>query len=241
MPDAPANSAKEVERPPFMVKLGLMPPYMPEDVEKAYLACVKEIRPDLGGDPKPFYEVQTAYMQAKEYLKFRGDRRGWIAKQMEAYIAEQEVVDRLKAFGAEVETNALDWLQKSFGDFAELTEKILGIRLHDSVNGDEFVEYLVSEHDKLLELRSLDLAGCGITDASVRQLSVFRRLKELNLSRTPITWEALHIVQWLPELETVHVEGTGLSWLTKRKLAAQLRHNQKSAAALRAVHPTMVR
>ncbi len=73
MPDAPANSAKEVERPPFMVKLGLLPPYMPEDVEKAYLARIKDIRPDLGGDPKPFYEVQTAYMQAKEYLKFRGD------------------------------------------------------------------------------------------------------------------------------------------------------------------------
>jgi hypothetical protein len=241
MPDAPANSAKELERPPFMVKLGLMPPYMPEDVEKAYLARIKDIRPDLGGDPQPFYDVQIAYMQAKEYLKFRGDRRGWIAKQMEAYIAEQEVVDRLKAFGAEVETNALDWLQKSFGDFAELTEKILSVRLHDSVNGDEIIEYLVSVHEKLLELRSLDLAGCGITDASVRQLSVFRRLKELNLNRTPITWEALHIVQWLPELETVHVEGTGLSWLTRRKLASQLRHNQKSAAALRAVHPTMVR
>ena len=241
MPDAPANSAKEVERPPFMVKLGLLPPYMPEDVEKAYLAHIKDIRPDLGGDPKPFYEVQTAYMQAKEYLKFRGDRRGWIAKRMEEYIAVQEVIDRLKAFGAEVETDALDWLQKSFGDFAELTETILAIQLHDSVTGDEFVEYLVSEHDKLLELRCLDLAGCGISDASVRQLSVFRRLKDLNLNRTPITWEALHIVQWLPELETVHVEGTGLSWFTRHKLATQLRHNQKSAAALRAVHPTMVR
>ena len=105
----------------------------------------------------------------------------------------------------------------------------------------EFIEYLVSQRGKLLELRRLDLAGCAITDASVRQLSVFRRLQDLDLSRTPITWEALHIVQWLPELENVRVEHTGLKWLTRRKLAVQLRHNRKAAAALRAIHPTTVR
>src|SRR6185295_3542862 len=125
MPADHLRPANEIERPPFMVTLGLMPPYMEEDVEKAYLAKVKEIRPDLGGDPKPFYEVQTAYMQAKEYLKFRGDRRGWIAKRMDEYLAVQEVTDQLKSFGATVETNYLDWLQKSFGEFAELTENVL--------------------------------------------------------------------------------------------------------------------
>jgi hypothetical protein len=241
MPPAPPKPAKEIERPPFMVTLGLMPPYMAEDVEKAYLARVKDIRPDLGGDPKPFYEVQTAYMQAKEYVKFRGDRRGWIAKRMEEYLGVQETIERIKKLGGQVETDALDWLEKSFGDFAELTETIHGIRLNDSAHGEEFIEYLVSQRDKLLELRRLDLAGCAITDAPVRQLSVFRRLQDLNLSRTPITWEALHIVQWLPELEDMHVDGTGLSWLTRRKLAAQLRHKRKAAATLRAIHPTTVR
>ena len=233
--------ANEIERPPFMVTLGLMPPYMAEDIEKAYLARVKDIRPDLGGDPKPFYEVQTAYMQAKEYVKFRGDRRGWIAKRMEEYLGVQETIEGLKKFGAQVDTTALDWLQKSFGDFAELTESILGIRLNDSAHGEEFIEYLVSQHDKLLELRKLDLTGCAITDASVRQLSVFRRLQDLNLSRTPITWEALHIVQWLPELEEVNVQNTSLGWLTRRKLASQLRQKRKAAATLRAVHPLAVR
>ena len=92
--------ANEIERPPFMVTLGLMPPYMAEDIEKAYLARVKDIRPDLGGDPKPFYELQTAYMQAKEYVKFRGDRRGWIAKRMEEYLAVQETIEGIKQFGA---------------------------------------------------------------------------------------------------------------------------------------------
>src|SRR6476660_7085565 len=149
MPPPPPTDG---ERPPCMVTLGLMPPYMAEDVEKAYLARVKDIRPDLGGDPKPFYEVQTAYMQAKEYVKFRGDRRGWIARRMEEYLGVQEVIQGLKKFGAEVETNALDWLEKSFGDFAELTEMILGIRLNDSAHGEDFIEYLVGQRDKLLEL-----------------------------------------------------------------------------------------
>jgi hypothetical protein len=224
-----------------MVTLGLLPPYMPEDVEKAYLAKLKEIRPDLGGDPKPFYEVQNAYMQAKEYLKFRGDRRGWIAKRMDEYIAVQEVTEQLKAFGAEVETNFLDWLQKSFGEFAELTENVLGIKLHDAGNGDEFIGFLVSHREQLLELQRLDLAGCTVSDNNVRQLSVFRRLQELDLSRTPITWQSLHIVEWLPELHVLQVDGTSLNWFSRRKLASQLRHKRQAAETMRAIHPTTVR
>jgi hypothetical protein len=241
MPPETDRPAKEFERPPFMVTLGLLPPYMPEDIEKAYLARVKEIRPDLGGDPKPFYEVQTAYMQAKEYVKFRGDRRGWIAKRMEEYLAVQEVITLIRKFGAEVETTSLEWLQKSFGAIDELTEAVIGIRLNNSAHGEDFIEYLVGQHEKLLELRRLDLAGCAISDAAVRQLSVFRRLKNLNLNRTPVTWEGLHIVEWLPELEEVHIEGTGISWFSRRKLASQLRRKRKAVATMQAVHPLKIR
>ena len=237
----PIDRTKDLERPACMVTLGLLPPYMPEDVEKAYLAKLKEIRPDLGGDPQPFYEVQNAYMQAKEYLKFRGDRRGWIAKRMDEYIATQEVGEQLKALGAEVETNFLDWLQKSFGEFAELTENILGIKLHNSAKGDEFIDFLVAHRDQLLELQKLDLAGCHVSDNAVRQLSVFRRLQQLDLSRTPIGWPALHIVDFLPELHEVNVEGTQLNWFTKRKLASQLKHKRQAAESMRAIHPTTVR
>ncbi|MCI0335382.1 MAG: hypothetical protein L0228_19410 [Planctomycetes bacterium] len=241
MPPAPSKPAKEYDRPAYMVTLGLLPPYTAEDVERAYLAKIKDIRPDLGGDREAFYDVQNAYMQAKEYVKFRGDRRGWIARRMDEYLEVQEVIDRLKKFGAVVETSSVDWLAKSFGDFAELSESVVGIRLNGAANGDEVLDYLVSQRDKLLELRKLDLAGSVISDAAVRQLSVFRRLAELNLSRTPITWQSLHIVEWLPELDMVEVEGTGLKWLTRRKLAAQLRRKRKATAALRAIHPTSVR
>ena len=64
MPSKLSTSTTEVERPEYMATLGLLPPYTAEDVEKAYLAKIKQIRPDLGGDREAFYAVQTAYMAA---------------------------------------------------------------------------------------------------------------------------------------------------------------------------------
>ena len=97
------------------------------------------------------------------------------------------------------------------------------------------------QHDRLLELRRLDLAGCRISDDSVRQLSVFRRLAHLDLSNTPITWEALHLIHWLPELESLNIEGTAVKWWTRRMLRAQMWRKRQLAAAARAMHPTQLR
>jgi hypothetical protein len=223
-----------------MAKLGLLPPYTPEDVEQAYLAKVKAIRPSEADDRIAFYEIQHAYEQAREYVKFHGDRRGWIAKRMEEYVALQDVAARLRQMGAEIETDAIDWLEQSIGDFAELTEMIVGIRLRGVANADDVILYMVNQHQRLLGLRRFDLSGSNVSDASVRQLSVFRRLAEIDLSRTPITWESLHVVAWLPELETVHVEGTRLNLLTRWKLSRQLRRKKKAAALVRVMHPARI-
>jgi hypothetical protein len=223
-----------------MATLGLMPPYQDQDVEKAYHARLKEIRPDLGGDRQAFYDVQNAYMRAKEYVKFRGDRRGWIANQVDAYVAVHEVIDQLKQFGAEVDLEAVDWLKRSFGDFAQLTESVVGVRLRDSANGDEVMSFLVNQQERLLELRRLDLAGSKISDNSIRQLSVFRRLAELDVSHTPITWHGLQVAAQLPELETVRADGAHLGWLGRWRLNRVLNRNRKSAATARTVHPTKI-
>jgi hypothetical protein len=238
MPTTPSKPSSGKDRPDYMVILGLMPPYSSEDVEKAYHAKLKEIRPDLGGDREAFYALQKAYVDAKEYIKFRGDRRGWIARQMDEYLAVQEAIERLREFGAVVETDSLDWLKRSFGDFEQLTEKVTGIRLQGAANGDEFLRYLVSQHDRLLSLWWLDLTGSVVTDAEVMKLVTFRRLTELNLNRTPVTASVLHIVEWLPELDTFHLEATGVGWLPRKRLEMKLRKRRKVNAARRAVHPT---
>jgi hypothetical protein len=224
-----------------MVTLGLLPPILAEDVEKAYHAKLKEIRPDLGGDRQAFYAVQTAYAQAKEYVKFRGNRRGWIAKQVDAYLSVQELVERLKQFGADVELEAVDWLRRSFGDFAQLTESVVGVRLRDSPRGDEMIDYLVAQQDRLLELRRLDLSGSKIADDAIQRLSVFRHLAELDVSRTGVSWQGLQIVRQLPELEAVHADGTQLNWLGRWRLRRALRRNYDNATTARTVHPTKVR
>ena len=225
-----------------MVKLGLMPPYMAEDIEKAYLAKIKDIRPDLGGDPQAFYDVQTAYMQAKEYLKFRGDRRGWIAKRMDEYLATQEVTEQLKSLRRRDRNELRRLAAKVFRRIRRANGKrsrnsaatMRRTAMSSSTSWSNTV-------DQLLWLERLDLTGCKVTDSAVRQLSVFRRLQELDLSRTPITWQALHIVHWLPELHDVRVEGTQINWFSRRKLASQLREKRKTAKSLRAIHPTTMR
>ncbi|MEX2317449.1 MAG: hypothetical protein WD669_09880 [Pirellulales bacterium] len=239
----PTKSSRADSRPAFMATLGLLPPYTVEDVEQAYLAKVKDIRPAGDADQSAFYfyGVQQAYEQAREYVKFHGDRRGWIAKRTEEYVVMLEVARRLRQFGAEVETDSIDWLEHSIGDFAELTESIVGIRLSGVANADEAILYMVHEHPRLLALRRLDLSGSIVSDDSVRQLSVFRRLQQIDLSRTAVTWEVLYLVDWLPELVEVRVEGTRLNWLTRQRLAHKLRRKRKAAAALRLMHPSHVR
>jgi hypothetical protein len=235
------NSNPLPPRPEFMAVLGLLPPYSAEDVEKAYLTKLKEIRPDLGGDRQAFYAAQNAYAQAKEYVTFRGDRRGWIAKQMDNYVAVGEMIDQLDRLGACVETQSLDWLQKSFGEFAQLTESVVSVRLCDAENGDDLLAYMFEQHERLLELRRLDLSGCAVSDASVRRLSLFRRLAKLDVSRTPVTWQGLQVVRSLPELVAVAAENSGLNWLGRMRLAVQLRRNRQAAATARTVHPINVR
>jgi hypothetical protein len=216
-----SSRSKPDARPDFMVTLGLLPPYQDQDVEKAYHA-------------------KNAYTRAKEYVKFRGNRRGWIANQVDAYMAVHEVIDRLQQFGAKVEIEALDWLKRSFGDFAQLTESVVGVRLRDAANGDEVLNYLVSQQERLLELRRLDLAGSKISDNALRRLNFFRRLAELDVSRTPVTWQGLQVVAQLPELESVRAEGTQLGWLGRWRLNRVLSRNRKSAATARTVHPTRI-
>jgi hypothetical protein len=160
---------------------------------------------------------------------------------MEEYLAVQSIVERLNRYGAEVETQTLDWLQKSFGEFAQLTEAVVGIRLRDAAHGDEVLTYIIEEHLRLLELRRLEFPGCAVSDACLRRLSVFRRLAELDVSGTPVTWQGLQVVRSLPELVAVGAEGTRMSWWDRMRLAAQLRRNRKAGATARTVHPINVR
>lgn len=227
MPSSRVNQSED-GRPEFMVTLGLGPPYAAEDVKASYLAKAKQLHPDHGGSVEAFNELQAAYDRAKQYLDFRGDRRRWIANQMDDYLRVGEVVDRLESFGADVINESIDWLKQSFGDFAQLTESITAIRLVDSPTADEVIDYMVQQVDVLGKLTRLELPGCQVSDQAILQLEVFQQLEHLDLSRTTISKDALWIVDSILDLESIDISGTKIGWWTRRKVRSVMQKRQEA-------------
>ena len=146
---------------------------------------------------------------------------------MERYIALEQAVERLRQLGAVVKTTSHEWLERSFGDFAQLTETALSATAAGAASGDAIIAALVAEKDALHDLREIDLAGCQISDGAVLELGVFPGLRTLNLANTPITAAALDVVEDLPQLETLGLDGTQVGWWANRRVQSRLRRRAK--------------
>lgn len=238
--DSKRSSNNDPPRPEFAVTLGLLPPYTMEDVKRAYLTKVKDAHPDRGGSRDDFDRIQSAYAQAGEYLNFRSDRRLWIAARMEEYLVIESLTSEMRALGAEVETTMHDWVRRSFGDFADLTESIVAVRLVDSPSVDGLIDLLVREQTSLPGLKRINLAGCPVTDAMALELRVFNGLTHLDLSRTQITGKSLALIDWLPALREFEIEGTSVSWWSRTRLHRTLR-SRNADRPNPALHPVNIR
>jgi hypothetical protein len=235
------NGTATGDRPQFAVVLGLLPPYSLEDVKRVYLAKVKDAHPDRGGDRANFDRIQLAYEQANEYLAFRGDRRQWIAARMDEYVAVEALLVRLRGLGADVETTMHDWVKRSFGEFANLTETIIGLKLSSASNAAELVDTLTAERAILAGLKTLALPGCGITDAQALQLRVHTALTRLDLGRNPISGRvAVALADWLPQLEVFDIAGTSVGWWPRQKINRRLAR-RRAARPPAALHPSNIR
>jgi hypothetical protein len=213
-------------RPDFMVTLGLMPPYLIEDVKQAYRDKVKDAHPDRGGSVAAFNEIQQAFERAQAYVEFRGDRRGWIAAKMAHYAALQRAIERLEKLGATVTTFAPAWLEQSYGDFAQLTETVKVIRLEGPADGDAVIHALVADQHLFRELESLALPKCRVTDEAVLSLAPFHQLKHLDLSQTRATALVLDLIDAIESLRSLNLEGSQVGWLARRGANARLRRRQ---------------
>jgi hypothetical protein len=201
-----------------MVTLGLMPPYTREDIQAAYREKAKIAHPDHGGSAAEFKELHEAYERAQEYLRFHLDRRQWLAGQVERYATQDLVVNEIRRLGGEVEIEQLDWMKRSFGDFAVVTERLRGIRLKDQEAGDAFFKYLAEHSAALAYLLWLDLSGSQISDEGVLQLQALKTLRRLDLSRTPISERALRVAEGLPNLDWLNLTGTSIGWWARWRL-----------------------
>ena len=206
------DSQVQSHRPACMVTLGLLPPYTIEDIKQAYLEKVKTSHPDTGGEVANFLKLQIAFDQARQYVEFRASRMSWLAAHMENYVKQSLIVDEVIRNGGRVETEQVDWLKESFGeDFAQVTEGLVGIDLHDRDVDDRMIEYLVREYDLLHRLRRLDFRRTRISDLGLKCLRTFTGLRYLDIRHTQISTPALKIVSWFLKLQWLGIERSRIS------------------------------
>lgn len=208
-----------MDRPEFFDVLGLAPPVTVDDIKQAYLEKVKTAHPDRGGEIASFRKLQEAFDQAINYANFRSDRMKWLGVQVERYAVQEAVVKHIESLGGQVEMASISWMKRSFGeDFAQLMDRIVGVTLHGPSITDATLEYLVREQPVLQTLQSIDLADANISDFGALMLRVFQELRRIDLSRTPVTNEALYLAEWLPELRWLGTRGTKATVVGKLKM-----------------------
>jgi hypothetical protein len=206
-------------RPDFMMLLGLLPPYTEEDVKRVYWARARTAHPDGGGNAEEFIKLKEAYERALEYAHFHSSRRAWLGARVEEYIGREAVADEVQRRGGSVEIESIAWLREELGeDFAQVTDRLVGIRLSGAAVTDEAIDFLVREQANLRTLRHLDLAGSRITDMGVGRLRALRSLRRLDLRDTPISGQGLARLLPLPELEWLHIGGTRVGWWPRLRL-----------------------
>ena len=219
------SSKADRSRPEFFATLGLIPPCTVEDVKQAYLERAKTAHPDAGGDVAQFVQLQKAYEQGLEYAEFRASRMSWLAKQVENYVYQEKVIDRLNQLGGRVDVGQIDWLKRSFGeDFAQVVERITRLQLRGPHIGNSELAYLSLERRVFASLQDLDLSQTKITDAGVPHLLALASVRRLNLSGTKVTRISTETLRRLPELEWLSLSETSFGWWDRVRLRRALPH-----------------
>lgn len=219
-----SDTGDRLHRPEFMATLGLLPPYALEDVREAYRQRVLKAHPDRGGDAAEFVRLSEAYDKAVEYVTFRGDRRAWIATQVEHHLALEEVTAAVRERGGNVEVESMEWVKESWGEgFEVLASRLRCIRVRDQADGDAFLAYLKSK--PLPYLAGLDLRSCVITDAGLESLAGREVLQWLDLAGTAVTHRGVNdLLSRLPSLAWLNVRGTDVGWLRRQMLQRSYPH-----------------
>ena len=134
-------------------------------------------------------------------------------------IAQQAIVFEVERRGGRVEIEHLAWMQRSFGEFAVLAERLRGIVLRDCAAADELLQYLAEQASRLRHLRDIDLAGSLVSDAGLESMCELQGLERINLEGTLVTEEGVVGLSALPELKWINLGDTPLRWWTRWQLA----------------------
>jgi hypothetical protein len=229
---------EEQGRPDFMVALGLLPPYTLRDVKSAYRAKALATHPDRGGTSADFIKIHQAYQQAMQYVEYTGDRRRWIAGQVDCHLRQREVVDEVERLGGRTEFEQADWLQPYIGDFVVLAERLRVISVPKTDADDAFLTFLAERPRRAPYLTELNLAGTCITDKGLQQLTEFDLLRRLDLSGTKASKHGIQAaVKSLPSLEWIGMTGLRVGWLSRWRMHRLLRGREAERKFLRLLIP----
>jgi hypothetical protein len=205
-----------------MEVLHLLPPYTVADVASAYKERAKRLHPDAGGDPEDFKSLRAAYEQALSHARFQESRRAWLGDRIELYHQRQELIARIESSGGACTLQPADSYLYEYGeDFAEILRRLSVVRLTGPTVTDSALAWLRMQNPALSEVRLLDVGGTGISDESLHAVAALTGLRCADLRKTGVTAEGLERLLRLPELEWVHVGGTRVGALARRRLRRQ--------------------
>ncbi|MCX7403951.1 MAG: J domain-containing protein [Planctomycetia bacterium] len=204
------------QHPGCLSVLGLLPPVTLEDVKQAYLSKAMTAHPDRGGGREQFIQLQKAFEEANDFVKFKASKLEWLASKIDAYSQQQEVVTETIERGGDVEMEETDWLRKSFGDdFGHVADKLVSVRLHGPNANDLYAILIGFRTDSLKDLAVLDLTGGSITDEGLQQLKGLKNLRSLDLRGTAVGKLSAEIPQWFEQLEFLGLPKGSLSMFAR--------------------------
>jgi hypothetical protein len=214
------EASRDDQRLEFLAILGLKPPVTVDDVKQAYLDKAKSAHPDHGGNPQEFIRLHEAFEQATEYARFKAGRMQWLSGWVEQYAEQQQLIDEVKALGGEVEVESVDWLGQTIGpDFAAVMDRLAAVRLAGPQVDDATMVQLAGKLRRQAGLHRLALVNTQVTSVGLRQLHRCESLRELDLSGTKVSAQAVEsLVQDLDRLESLVLRDTGIGWAARWKL-----------------------
>lgn len=222
-------------RPEFMVRLGLKPPYTPEDVKHAFRQKVKTAHPDAGGSAEEYTTLHDAYEQALDYAKFHAGRSQWIGDEMERYIKRLEIITGVESRGGHVSMQRIEGLRPWVGeDFGQIKDRLIAIQWRGKHVDDDSLMCLIDNQEVLGDLQHLDLAHSSVTSDRLLQLHGLTSLTALDLHDTPVDNQVLTLIGALPRLEWLHIGETNVNWRGRLKL--KISHPQLHVATGGAKH-----
>jgi len=212
------------QHPGCLSVLGLLPPVTLEDVKQAYLSKAMTAHPDRGGDREQFIQLQKAFEEANDFVKFKASKLEWLASKIDAYSQQQEVVTETIERGGDVEMEETDWLRKSFGDdFGHVADKLVSVRLHGPNANNLYAILIGFRTDSLKDLAVLDLSGGSITDEGLQQLKGLKNLRSLDLRGTAVGKLSAEIPQWFEQLEFLGLPKGSLSMFARMGMPRRIK------------------